>query len=183
MDARTGGSVKILLAPHFDDECLFAAYTLLREKPLVVFCFPDVDRHGDPIVRRSESVEALGVLGCTSGEVLRADDLREGLATRFADVEVQHVWAPLPEPDGNSHHNIVGEVASELWPDRVTFYATYTSEGRTTRGERVRRPDAWEALKRDALGCYRSQLAHRGTAAHFERGLDEYLIEAEVCVG
>jgi len=28
--------MKLLLSPHNDDECLFAAYTLMREKPLVI---------------------------------------------------------------------------------------------------------------------------------------------------
>ena len=36
--------MKLLLSPHNDDECLFAAYTLMREKPLVVI-ITDSDAH------------------------------------------------------------------------------------------------------------------------------------------
>ena len=34
----------LLLAPHADDETLFACYTLLRHRPLVLLCFPGAER-------------------------------------------------------------------------------------------------------------------------------------------
>lgn len=170
--------MKLLLAPHFDDESLFAAFICLRERPLVAFCFDGAPRHGDFDLRYGEACEAMRMLGC-DWLALRAtpDTLAEVLAERFDDVE--QVWAPLPELGGNSEHNVVGEVAAGLWPDRISFFTTYTDDGRTVTGDRVTPDDGWETRKRLALACYRSQYQLLGMRAHFERGLDEYIVQPE----
>lgn len=169
--------MNVLLAPHADDETLFAAYTLLRHRPLVILCLQGAARHGDPDVRAAELADAMALLGCDWDDVSRAADLENVLSlyTWTAD----HVWAPLPEPGGNSGHNKVGELAAKLWPRRVTFYATYTNAGRTITGEPVQYEQWWPGLKRNAMACYRSQLAHPGTRPHFERPLDEYVVSGE----
>lgn len=174
-----------LLAPHSDDESLFAAYTLLRHHPLVFICFNGRRRkHYVPEeVREAETAAAMEVLGCEFKHLhVRSDPpdwvyLSELLVSL---AEPDHVWAPLPEHDGHSHHNGVGHMALELWPGRVTLYATYTMHGgKSMLGTPVPPEDGWEDLKRKALTCYESQLAREGTRPHFERALDEYEVTHE----
>lgn len=170
--------MKLLLAPHFDDEALFAAYVCLREHPTVVFCFDGAPRHGSFEVRSDEARVAMDVLGC-DWVALRATP--ESLADRLTDfADVEHVWAPWPESGGNSEHNFVGDVAAGLWPDRVSFFTTYTDAGRTIQGERLLPEADWPVRKRAALACYRSQRLLAETRPHFKRGLDEYVIERVV---
>ncbi len=165
--------MKILLTPHADDETLFACYTLLRERPNVVLCLPGAERHGALEVRLAEFEAAMATLGCSWISVADEPDSLEEVLTQLS---ADHVFAPLPEPDGNDDHNLIGELAARLWPGMVTFYTTYTPGARTTRGQAVPFDPSWRALKRKALDCYRSQQAIPGIRAHFTRPLDEYLV-------
>ncbi len=165
--------MKIALSPHADDTELFACYTLLRERPNVVLCLPGAERHGSFDVRLAEFESAMCVLGCDWISIAEDPEPLEEVLKRF---DAEHIYAPLPEPDGNDDHNLVGELAARLWPGKVTFYTTYTPGQRTTRGERVPLDPSWLGLKRKALDCYRSQQAIPGIRAHFNRPLDEYLV-------
>jgi LmbE family N-acetylglucosaminyl deacetylase len=166
--------VKILLAPHADDETLFACATLLREHPTVILCLPGATRHGGREVRLAEFTAAMVIVGCPWISLIDTD-----LEPALARLNPEHVWAPLPELDGNTDHNMVGELAARLWPGKVTFYTTYTKTARTTRGSRVDCEPSWPAIKRRALACYRSQQEHPGTREHFVRPLDEYVVQWE----
>ena len=164
--------MKILLAPHFDDEALFASFVCLRERPLVLFCFDGAPRHGSFDVRWAEAQAATRILGCDA-LALRED--YETLEDRLSVFDPEKVWAPLPEYGGNADHNFAGEVAERLWGDRLSFYTTYTTEGRSTSGYPVPADPEWVAVKRKALACYRSQAELPATAPHFERDdLSEY---------
>jgi LmbE family N-acetylglucosaminyl deacetylase len=163
--------VKILLAPHADDETLFACFTLIRERPTVILCLPGAPRHGSLEERTAELAAAMEIVGCPW---ISLADTEFELA--LGRLNPEHVWAPLPEPEGNDDHNLIGELAVRLWPDKTTFYTTYTPAARTTRGERVTYDSSWLAIKQEALACYTSQLSRRGTREHFERPLDEYLV-------
>lgn len=167
--------MKILLAPHCDDETLFAAYICLREHPWVVFCFDGAARHGCSEIRTREADAATRLLGC---DMIALHSTPSTLRADLAGYEPSHVWAPLPEQDGNSDHNAVGEIARDLWPDRTTFYTTYTPAGRTVAGVRIEPLPGWETLKRRAMSCYESQYALPGVRPHFQRGLDEYEVPA-----
>lgn len=171
--------MKILLAPHPDDETLFAAMICLREHPWVVFCFDGAPRHGNAQTRMREADAAMRLLGC---DMIALHSTPDALAGDLAQLDPSHVWAPLPEEGGNSDHNIVGETARDLWPDRTTFYTTYTDAGRSKTGERVEPLPGWETLKRRAMSCYESQYALPAMRPHFQRGLDEYEV-TEVRVG
>ncbi len=166
--------MNLLLAPHPDDETLFAAYTLLEHHPLVLVCYPGAARHGAPEKRLAELADAMRVLGCEWMPPPTVSDLATYLDEEF---DPEHVWAPYPEDGGHSAHNRVGELAVELWPGRVTWYTTYTEEGRSTAGALVSPKDGWQELKVRALNCYASQIAHPGTRPHFTRGLEEYLVQ------
>ncbi len=168
--------MNILLAPHPDDETLFAAYTLLEHHPLVLVCYPGAARHGAPETRLGELADAMRVLGC---DWLPPPDESVDLDghLRAYGAFAEHVWAPYPEEGGHSAHNRVGELAVELWPGRVTWYTTYTEQGRSTAGALVSPKGGWQDLKVRALNCYASQIAHPGTRPHFKRGLEEYLVQ------
>ncbi len=169
--------MKLLLAPHPDDETLFATYTLLEHHPLVVFCYPGAPRHGTPEQRMTEAAAAMRILGC---DFLPPPD--GDLEATLALYDPEHVWAPYPEPGGHSAHNRIGDLAVELWPGKVTWYTTYTTDGRSRNGDAVEPLDGWETLKLRALSCYQSQITNRGTAPHFHRGLEEYVVRPPVPV-
>src|SRR5215217_1441618 len=103
--------MKLLLSPHNDDECLFAAYTLMREKPLVIV-ITDSDLAGGVTAheRREESrraCELLGVpvvfLGLKDGTL---EQQRGGLKVRlepFASQTWSHVYAPAIQGGHKDH--------------------------------------------------------------------------------
>src|SRR5687768_8666367 len=124
----------LLLAPHQDDETLWAAFTCIREQPHVIVVLRSElqEQRGEEITdgqRRSETDGALRVLGCSRAEfwpfsdaqpdwraierALRdvaslrwpAGDLGEGVAS------FDRVYAPAVEDGGHPHHNRVGELA------------------------------------------------------------------------
>jgi hypothetical protein len=64
-----------LFAPHNDDEALFAAYTVQRERPRVVVCFPSYGDYGDAGVRELESRAAVRELGAGPVEQWQGGDL------------------------------------------------------------------------------------------------------------
>jgi LmbE family N-acetylglucosaminyl deacetylase len=56
----------LALFPHNDDESLFMAYTLMREKPVVVIVFDSyVQNWCTKEERRQESINALKLVGIT----------------------------------------------------------------------------------------------------------------------
>lgn len=165
----------LLLAPHHDDESLFAGYLCLAHRPTVLVCYPGARRHGDAETRQAETMAAMNVLGCEA-TVGYGDgvDLEEAIVAAASPSGL--VLAPLPEQGGHSDHNHVGNLAARLFPGRVIFYTTYTEAGRSTFGEQVDVQPGWEQLKRSALACYPSQLRRAGTRVHFYRPLDEYTV-------
>jgi LmbE family N-acetylglucosaminyl deacetylase len=166
--------VKILLAPHADDETLFACYTLLRERPLVILCLPGAPRHGLSDTRVAEFAAAMDILDCDWVSLIGSD-----LEPTLRTFDPEHAWAPLPEPDGNSDHNRIGELAARLWPGKLSFYTTYTTNSRTVLDKPVKFEESWPSIKRQALACYESQRSHPGIREHFVRPLDEYVVEWE----
>jgi LmbE family N-acetylglucosaminyl deacetylase len=177
--------VGLFLAPHNDDETLFGSYILLRHRPLVLVCF-DGRRRRDYVpanVREAETAAAMEILGCEYRQLHVPCDPPNWQALEAILLKTEtpdEVWAPLPEPDGHSQHNGVGELAARVWPGRVVFYTTYTMQGgRSTQGTRVAEEYGWNGLKERALACYRSQIGRPGTRAHFERGLAEYVVAGD----
>lgn len=171
--------VNLLLAPHSDDEALFATYLQLRHRPLVVICLEGRRaRHLVPNhVRVAETAAATRLLGCDYRQLPVPCDppdwnLVEAMLTEY---KPDKVFAPLPEFGGHPHHNAVGNLAQYLWPGQVEFYATYTGAGdRSTVGKRVPEEPGWQQLKQRALACYRSQNSKPDTAQHFHQDLAEY---------
>lgn len=153
----------VFLAPHPDDETLFGAFTLLREKPLVIICFDCGEQ------RIQESHRAMEILGCEMSQ-WRID----GRATPHAQHDPlsllrefvgEKIYAPAWESGGHHHHNLISDYARGAFPpEDVTEYLTYTQTGpelkRSTWGQRVEIEDSrWVLKKLQALACYTSQIA------------------------
>lgn len=160
--------MSVFLAPHCDDETLFGAFTLLREKPLVVIvydCGPE---------REAETEAALKILGCDVEHWrLPLDASEEYLAFAIRTLETTTIYAPLPEDGGQPQHNLIGRLARDSGRS-VVSYLTYTDAGKSTHGNRVPVELDWIRLKLLALACYPSQSGHPSHAPHFIRDQTEY---------
>lgn len=175
----------ILVSPHNDDETLFAAYTLIREKPLVIIVtdsYLQFDR-GTGITaaqRRAETVKAMQVLGCRV-EFLGYDDRNtplDLLKTTFLELSnVKKVYSPALQ-GGNALHDHISRLSRDVWPHTIQ-YATYAfKESFTPVGEEIVPTDEEMRLKNKALDCYMSQLMYPPTSHHFDavRNKSEYII-------
>ena len=169
------GKRSLVLSPHNDDAVLFGAFTILREKPLVLTIL-DSAKQGNAYQRRTEDLEAMTVLDAQI-EFLGVSDanpdwaLLERLLFDFGQPEM--VYAPCPEEGGNKDHNAIGEMAGRIFQN-VTYYMTYTKSGRSV-GVPVPYEPEWVGLKLRALACYESQIGRRDNVDHFLRPQYEYI--------
>lgn len=166
--------MNLLLSPHNDDSELFASYTILREKPLVVICTDSYIQfeRGDPITatqRRQETLAAAKILGCRV-EFLGIKDTEineQNLTEEFKKYSPGRAYAPAIQ-GGNWQHDLVGQVANQLFPN-VIHYMTYTKTELWTKGSVEIIPTQEEIdLKNRALDCYQSQINLGATAPHFK---------------
>jgi LmbE family N-acetylglucosaminyl deacetylase len=176
--------MKLLLSPHNDDECLFAAYTLMREKPLVIIVTDsDLAEGVTAEQRRDESrraCELLSVpvvfLGLKDGTLdQQKSDLHRRLEP-FAAQPWTHVYAPAFQ-GGHKDHDALAEVVSSMFSP-VSYYATYApGESYTPAGREIKPAPEEIARKNQALECYASQIRLAGNNSHFDavRGKSEYL--------
>ena len=171
---------KVFLSPHSDDEILFGAYTIMKEKPLVVICTDSYLQDDNLIVRRNETRNAMDLLGVEVfflgiPDSFSDDDFRLALKTKLERLEIKGtVYAPNIDCS-NRHHKVVGEVVKEMFDD-VVFYDTYKdSWGTTGIGELITTTNKEKALKKKAMSLYKSQIEYPLTKKHFERVWDEFI--------
>lgn len=153
------------LSPHNDDEALFGAYTIMREKPLVIICTDSYiqEIRGDGVLaieRIKESKDAMKILGAKI-EFLHIPDNNVSidiLIEKLKGYKAKTVYAPAIEFGGNRTHNLVGQAADELF-NNVKHYMTYGSADytKTTGSELIIPTEEEKALKAKALACYKSQ--------------------------
>lgn len=178
----------ILIQPHDDDAVLFACWTLLRHKPLVVTVF---DSYVQP---------ARGISGTSATEraeetnraclILGVDNVRLGF--RDDDSTIQpfqvkqaikklgqsgHIIAPIFEHGGHAQHNLVALAVGDRMNDCVRYYS-YTVRGKSTSANEVPFDPEWVALKLRALAEFKSQFQPAtGCLPHFiDRSLREYVL-------
>lgn len=176
----------VLLAPHNDDETLFASFVILRFRPHVVVCFRSERQQAvgiDDVTRETETAAAMGILGTTWEQCPISDKAPDEsalcayLAASFVPDEVGIVFAPLHEEGGHEQHNLVADVAARAFPGKqIVRYTTYRRGWPVTR---TRTPipfdPTWPALKLRALACYQSQISLPDTAPWFlDNGLREF---------
>lgn len=174
----------VLLSPHNDDETLFAAYACLAHRPFVVICLRSElqERRGGPsaATREAETDSAMAILGCpwTQWKFSDAERVpRNTLEIWMRHLQATHdvVIAPAVEEGGHEHHNLVGELAREVWGSEVIAYTTYRrGHGRTEVGNRTVPDPDWIVRKHAALACYRSQIENADTRPWFTGALDEW---------
>lgn len=175
--------MKLFIAPHNDDETLFGAFTILRERPLVLIVTDSARQAGKGITaeeRRQETVDALKILGAEPyflgipDELLDVHNLADFLDSFFAHRgPFEHVFAPMIEVNGNKDHNLIGDFLC-CRAVSTTRYLTYTTAGKSRSEHPVPFEKDWPALKLRALACYRSQIAEPSTRDHFLREQYEY---------
>lgn len=104
-----------------------------------------------------------------------ADPNAEGLEAQLRQFfhQPEMVYAPAFEVNGNPQHNLVAEVAGRVF-QRVTYYMTYTAEGKSKSPKRVSYEHDWPLKKLQALLCYESQIRLGNTQEHFLRDQMEY---------
>lgn len=174
--------MKLFLAPHNDDEALFGAYTIMREKPLVVIVTDSWIQYlrGEGITaeqRKKESQEAMKILGVPVEFLgIKDNELTDKvLVEKLKQYMPIKVYAPLPNSK-HPHHNLIGKVARRLWPSKIIFYSTYTKGSLAPIGEIEVKPNQKEIeLKNKVLDCYKSEI--KLTPQHFKavRNKSEYL--------
>ncbi len=174
--------MRLLLAPHSDDECLFAAYTIMRHKPVVVVCTSyDGGRGPSANDRYAESFHAMSELGAT----VRFMGMKESLINeldlfnliKYNCNDDMRLIDCIYAPDirgGHAHHDIVSSVAKRLgeaWDIPIIYYATYTKDSLKPFGDiEIVPTEAEFQLKKRALACYKSQW--KLNPQHFEAVLE-----------
>lgn len=175
--------MKLFISPHNDDETLFGAFTLMKEKPLVVIVTDSYvqQNRGENITpqqRFQESVNAMKILGCP---VMRLG-IRDDVATEIAIMErlawfknFEEVYAPAVQ-GGNPVHDMVSNAADKVFNYKVTRYSTYAKREWATNGKVA--IEGNHELKAKALNCYVSQINLPATRGHFEavKGKPEWYI-------
>jgi LmbE family N-acetylglucosaminyl deacetylase len=191
--------VKVFLSPHHDDETLFGAFTLLRERPLVVIVTDSYAQfnRGDGITnetRWAEARAATEILGCeVSGLGIRDDritliDVVDALRELWEECSLREdrldgVYAPAIQ-HGHPHHDLIGQAALQVFRGWVPMwqYSTYSpmSPFYANHGEiEVKGKPRERELKARAMDCYRSQYPR--SWRHFKEadGKSEWLTEVK----
>lgn len=167
--------MNLFISPHNDDAVLFAAFTLMREKPLVVTVTDSwkQSNRGENITadqRWEEDKKAMEILGCPIIRLGIRDDIIDEWAVKRALGRFHgfpRVYAPAIQ-GGNKDHDLVGEVAQKLFPNLIQ-YTTYSPVSLYTTGSQEVKPTPEELeLKKKALECYQSQITLPATAPHFK---------------
>ena len=179
--------MNLFIAPHNDDEALFGAFTLMREKPLVVvvtdsYIQPNRGEVGcSARERREETSKAMKLVGCPVYFAGIRDDIIDNMdvINLLCSLEgFEKVYAPAIQ-GGNPQHDMIGNMAIQVFGDKLVQYTTYTKTELWTPGNIEIVPTEEEKdLKNKMLDCYTSQINLRATAPHFlaVRNKSEWLI-------
>lgn len=174
--------MKLFLSPHCDDETLFGAFSILREKPLVVVLLDSFvqEQRGAVITaqqRRAETLEAMKILSAGVEFLGFRDDAPDwqGICGALRKYSPELVFAPADEAGGHGHHNAIARIADNLFRRAVKHYMTYTAWGKSVSANIVPFEPGWPLLKLRALACYESQIGLPDTRPHFLRAQYEYL--------
>lgn len=195
--------MKLFISPHNDDETLFGAFTIMKEKPVVVVVFDSyvqVARGNTDATRsrrRTETSEAVAFLLSVTWSLrflgLRDDApdydyFRDWLKQSSRRGAFDGLICPAWEQDGHEQHNDVARICRDLWPaEQRTEYLTYTRTRGRSRSicnadfsvlpahEVIPTPDMI-ARKHRALACYSSQMEVENCRDWFLGDLREYVI-------
>jgi len=173
--------MKLFIAPHNDDEALFGAFSILRDRPLVLIVTDSARQASKGITadeRRKETLAAMNILGAKV-EFLGIPDAALNAGNFLGQIRefleafgpLDHIYSPAFELNGNVDHNVIAGVGLT---GPVTRYLTYTTHGKSRSAVEVPFEKDWPLLKLKALACYESQLREPSTRYHFLRSQLEY---------
>lgn len=197
--------MKLLLSPHNDDESLWCAFSIMREKPLVCVVFDSyvqVERGNLGATaerRRRETLNALRELGMSTSytnplfpgipdDAPDYEYLRAWLKQRRDDARFDGIICPAWEENGHEQHNEVARICRDLWPaEQRTEYLTYTrthgrsrvhccSDGSVMPAVEVIPTPDMIARKHRALACYTSQIEVENCREWFMGDIREYVL-------
>jgi LmbE family N-acetylglucosaminyl deacetylase len=176
----------LLIEPHQDDFALFAAYTAMRVKPLIISVTSSHlqpnrgDVWCDADTRRKESIEAAKIAGCPIVflDIPDTELTEEILRDRLQYFNPEIIYIPAKQ-GGNSQHDLVNKVALELFGrNKCEQYSTYSkTQLYIPEGYEIKPTHPEMELKNKMLDCYKSQINLPSTAPHFEavRNRSEWL--------
>lgn len=166
--------MKLFLSPHNDDETLFGAFTIMRERPLVIVVYDGYvqNNRGAQVTytrRRQESCMAMNALGVPEPRFLGMRDdavyTPEDVVFRLRDVvdvdsKFDAVYSPMWDNGGHDQHNVVALAAGLLHANTYPAYSTYTRNGGRQRTSNEVTPTDGRMISRkhEALACYTSQM-------------------------
>lgn len=180
----------VFLSPHADDGVLWGGFLILHHRPKVITVLKSAKQEQFGIMqhqREAEDAQAMGILGVTNHVVWPEDDLNpdwDAIRSMIAELDydssefVDRVFAPAIEDNGHEQHTMVGQLARDIFGDRVTHYLTYTrTSGRSTSQNEIK-PEPWMIpLKLQALACYTTQMRpETGTQTWFLDGIREWIV-------
>lgn len=161
---------KYFISPHSDD-IIFATYTILREKPIVVTVTHSTMQGDNGFERVLEDYKASKILNVPimflgiDEDKLTKETLEEKLRL-LSDDEYPEIWIPEYEEDGNPQHNTVNRVAKNIFPN-IKTYKTYSGlEDRTIGKEIIPTKEELEIKKR-VMACYKTQIENPLTNHYF----------------
>lgn len=165
--------MNLFFTPHADDECLFGAFTLIREQPRVIVCCPSSGDYGSTELRFRETQDAIGRLGVGSAIQWNGEALVGKMRSLDHAERPVRVWAPDPDTS-HPQHQAVHVAAADVFGDRLSTYHTYRDGLKVRAGQRVPFEPAWIGQKLAALACYQSQWSHPRAHVFFTWDLEEY---------
>lgn len=167
--------MNVLFQPHSDDCCLFSCFNAIRYRPQVITVLSSVKQLAQGIeqtTRLTEDICAMGCLGLELAQWPEPDvnpdwDAVEAMMRELHVSGDEVVLAPAVEEGGHDQHSMVGQLADQVFEDRVIHYMTYVrGHGRST-GHQVEFDPEWVPMKYRALACYQSQITEPSTRPWF----------------
>jgi len=166
--------MKLFISPHNDDEILFGAYTIMREKPLVVIITHSTMQGNNGDERTLESYRAMKILGVPivflgidedkiTEEILNEKFNILGVNDEYLDV----VYIPEYQENGNPHHNLVNEYFKKRYSFLTKEYKTYSGLEDRTIGKEIIPTDEELEIKKRVMACYKTQIENPMTSHYF----------------
>jgi LmbE family N-acetylglucosaminyl deacetylase len=163
----------VLFSPHADDETLFAAFTVIREQPRVVVCFPSAGDYGSTDTRHAESAAAVELLGGGPVDQWQGGDIEAQMRELDRRLSPPVVFAPHVK-SSHPDHQAVAKAAKAVFGARVQSFHTYVDGAKVRDGAPVPFEPSWVGLKLRALASYQTQIAHPRASRFFADDLIEY---------
>lgn len=152
--------MKIFIAPHNDDECLFGLDILIEEKPLVVIVTHSTLQVDNGFERALESYRAIKDLGLSICYLqIDEDKLTEEVLSEKLGMFYTTDTVFIPGESDNPQHNLVRETAKKIF--RNTYeYDTYLNGV-------VSKETKYPEIRREILKHYKTQIDNPLTKHYF----------------